>query len=175
MNSIEEKLWNYIDGTCPPGEYAAIGRLIETDEVYRQKYEELLLLNAEFKQIELDEPSMAFTYNVMEAIRNEHAQSPLKAKINSSIIKGIGLFFILTISAVLIYILCSINWSAGASAPEVKFTMPNMGPLWSNPYMKGFWFFDLILALYLFDGYLRKKSSAKNTLSVQNGGQAAGQ
>jgi anti-sigma factor RsiW len=66
MNSIEEQLWNYIDGTCTPGEQQAISMLIETDENYRRQYEELLALNAEFANIELEEPPMAFTYRVME-------------------------------------------------------------------------------------------------------------
>jgi anti-sigma factor RsiW len=77
MSSIEEKLWNYIDGTCTPDEQEAIARLIAQDEIYRRKYNELLKLNAEFAAIELDEPPMAFTYNVMEAIRTENAQQQL--------------------------------------------------------------------------------------------------
>ena len=47
MSNMEEKLWDYIDGSCPPGEQKAIALLIEQDEVYRRKYEELLRLNAE--------------------------------------------------------------------------------------------------------------------------------
>src|SRR5271156_1008235 len=113
MNSIEEKIWNYIDGSCTPEEQKAIGLLIEQDEVYRRKYDELVQLNTEFAAIELDEPPMAFTYNVMETIRTEHAQQPLKAAINKRIIKGIGLFFIITISVILIFTLANIHWSAG--------------------------------------------------------------
>ena len=172
MNSIEEKLWNYIDGTASPEEQHAISLLIEQDEVYRKKYRELLALNAEFAAIELDEPPMAFTYNVMEAIRNEHAQAPLKARVNLNIIKGIGLFFVLTISAILIFALASVNWSASAdTATQVKFTMPNMSHYLTSPLMQGFWFLDIVLALYTFDTYLRKKSHTKMDTSVHSGGQ----
>jgi len=31
MNTAEEKLWNYIDGTCTPAEQEAISLLIEQD------------------------------------------------------------------------------------------------------------------------------------------------
>jgi hypothetical protein len=172
MNTVEEKLWNYIDGSCTPDEHKAITLLIEQDEVYRRKYQELLLLNSEFAAVDLDEPPMAFTYNVMEAIRNEHALSPLKASINTRIIKGIGIFFVFTISAILIFALSQINWSVGAltSAP-IKFSLPNVSQYFKGPVMEGFWFFDLVLALYLGDTYLRKKGLAKTGMSVPSGGQ----
>src|SRR6201996_9687780 len=112
MNTIEEKLWNYIDGTCSEEEKKAIDLLIAQDEVYRRKYEELLALNLEFSKMELDEPPMAFTYNVMETIRTEHAQQPLKAGINKRIIRGIAGFFILSILALLIYALSSTHISS---------------------------------------------------------------
>ena len=172
MNNIEEKLWNYIDGTASAKEQQAISLLIEQDEVYRKKYRELLALNAEFAAIELDEPSMAFTYNVMESIRNEYAQAPLKSRINKNIIRGIGLFFVLTISAMLIIALASINWSDGAAtASPVKFNLPNFSHYLNSPLMQGFWFLDIVLALYIFDGYLRKKNHTKLYTSVQSGGQ----
>jgi hypothetical protein len=172
MNTVEEKLWNYIDGSCTPEEQQAIATLIAQDEVYRRKYEELQLLNLEFAELELDEPPMAFTYNVMETIRNEHALTPLKAGINKRIIKGIGLFFVFTISAVLILALSQVNWhtdSAELTLP--KFTLPNMSLYFKGPFMQGFWFLDIVLALYLGDTYLRKKGAAKHGMNVQAGGQ----
>jgi hypothetical protein len=173
--NIEEKLWSYIDGTCTSEEQQAISLLIEQDEVYRRKYQELLKLNQEFAGIELDEPPMAFTYNVMEAIRTEHAQVPLKAAIDKRIIKGISIFFVLTISVILIFALANINWSAGGAATASKLTLPNITPYLSGSFMKGFLFFDVVLALYLFDGYLRKKTLAKTRVSVQTGVQQSEQ
>lgn len=168
MSSVEEKLWNYIDGSCTPDEREAIARLIERDEVYRRKYEELLQLNAEFSAIELDEPPMAFTYNVMEAIRTENAQQPLKAAINKRIIRGIGFFFVFTISAILIFVLANIHWSAGATSVQVPSSaLLKLKGLVSGPAMQVFLFFDVVMALYLFDGYLRRRSGKKLLDSVQ--------
>ncbi|SDT51551.1 hypothetical protein SAMN05216490_3829 [Mucilaginibacter mallensis] len=174
MNSIEEKLWNYIDGSCTPEDEHAIALLIEQDEVYRKKYNELVLLNAEFTAMELDEPPMAFTYNVMETIRAEHASQPLKAAIDQRIIKGIGLFFVFTISIILIVALASIHWSAifaSSSHTPSKIALPDLRNLFTGPVMKGFLFFDVVLGLYLFDTYLRKKGLAKANNSVQTTGQ----
>jgi len=172
MNSIEEQLWNYIDGTTSPEEQKAISLLIEQDEVYRKKYNELLTFNAEFSAIELDEPPMAFTYNVMESIRNEHAMQPLKARVDQRIVKGIGLFFGLIISAILIFALATIHWSATVSGGNTThFVIPNITKFLSSPVMESFMFFDIVLALYIFDTYLRKKTLTKTYISVQSGGQ----
>jgi len=163
MNSIEEILWNYIDGNCTAEEQAAISKLIAGDESYRLKYHDLLNLNKAFEGMELDEPPMAFTYNVMESIRTENAQQPLKAAVNKRIIKGIGLFFVLTIACLLVFALANMQLPAG-DAPNSLFSglkVPNIGNYISKPVIEGFLFFDLILALYLFDTYLRRKNLSK--------------
>jgi hypothetical protein len=164
MNNIEEILWNYIDGHCTADEQKTISALIAHDEDYKHKYQELLTLNKEFSAMELDEPPMAFTYNVLEAIRTEQAQKPLKAAINKRIIWGISTFFILTISALLIYALASINWSADAVSVKVPngLKMPDI----TKPVMEGFLFFDVILGLFLFDAYLNNKKSPNRFKSV---------
>jgi hypothetical protein len=163
MNPIEEKIWSYVDGTCTKAEKQAIGRLIEEDEAYRSVYQEILAFNQELMQIELEEPSMPFTYNVMEAIRQEEALKPLKANIDVRIIKGIAAFFILTISTLVIYAFSTINWSAGGrSGIALDFKLPLFQNYLSGPAMQAFIFFDVILALYLLDGYIRRRNFAKS-------------
>ena len=169
MNSMEEQLWSYIDGTCSPAEQQAIARLIAQDETWRIQYNELLKLNQEFGTIELDEPSMAFTYNVMETIRTENAMKPLKAAINKRIIWGIAAFFIVTIAALVIFALSSVNWSvpAGNSSFDINIKMPeqldssHLKSFFSGSVLKGFLFFDLVIGLFLLDAYLRRKQGAK--------------
>ncbi|MDB5090821.1 MAG: hypothetical protein JWR09_4815 [Mucilaginibacter sp.] len=166
MNNIEETLWNYIDGNCTPDEQSVISTLIASDEAYRLKYQELLILNKEFETIELEEPSMAFTYNVIEAIRTEQAQVPLKAAINKRIILGIALFFVISLTGFLIYALSNMDWS-GQGMPDlaakvpVNFKVPDVSSHISKPLVEGFMFFDVVLALFLFDTYLRRKNISR--------------
>jgi hypothetical protein len=163
MNTIEETLWNYIDGNCTADEQKTISRLIASDEAYRLKYKELLNLNKEFSAMELDEPPMAFTYNVMEGIRAEQAQKPLKAAINKRIIMGIAIFFIITITGLLVFTLASIHIPAfdiSSNTPS-GLKMPDLSKYISKPLIQGFLFFDIILALYLFDTYFRRKNLQK--------------
>ena len=168
MNNIEEQLWNYIDGTCTTDEQAAISKLIASDEAIRIKYQELLALNKEFATIELDEPPMAFTYNVIEAIRTEQAQVPLKARVNKRIIMGIALFFVITISVFLVYTLAHFDLPpAGipnlAAKLPADFKMPEVNTHISKSVVQGFMFFDLVLGLFLFDNWLRRKNIHKQT------------
>ncbi|WP_183561777.1 anti-sigma factor family protein [Mucilaginibacter sp. SP1R1] len=164
---MEEKIWNYIDGTCTPAEQEAIARLIEQDEVYARKYQELLALNLEFATMELEEPPMAFTYNVMEAIRTENASQPLKAAIDKRIILGISIFFVFTILALLVFTLANVHISgANLGAVDIKLPanvkMPSTNTFLSSPFFKWFLIFDLVLALFLTDSYLRKKNAEKH-------------
>lgn len=161
MKSIEEKLWDYIDGTCTTDEQKAISLLIETDKAYKDKYHQLLQLNNEFTNMELDEPSMPFAYNVMEAIRTEQAQKPLKATINSYIIKGIAAFFILVIAGLLIASLSTMDWSVGTETVN-SLKMPNLDSLLNNEVLTIFLFLDTVLGLFFLDTYLRKRRFLKH-------------
>jgi hypothetical protein len=168
MNSIEEQLWNYIDGTCTADEQNAISKLIASDEAVRLKYNELLALNTEFAAMELDEPPMAFTYNVIEAIRTEQAQVPLKAAINKRIIMGIAIFFVLTLTGFLVYAFTKMDFASmgsvnlGVKVPA-NFKMPEVSTHFSKPLVEGFMFFDVVLGLFLLDGWLRRKKNAQAT------------
>jgi hypothetical protein len=165
MNNIEEQLWNYIDGTCTADERSAISKLIASDEAVRLKYNELLALNKEFATMELDEPSMAFTYNVIEAIRTEQALVPLKAAINKRIIMGIALFLVITLTGFLVFAFTKMDFASlgsvniGVKVPA-NFKMPEVSTHFSKPLVEGFMFFDVVLGLFLFDAYLRRKKQA---------------
>ncbi len=164
MNNMEEQLWNYIDGNCTPDEQQHISTLIAGDDAWAIKYQELLNLHKEFSAIELDEPPMAFTYNVMEVIRTEQAMVPLKAGINKRIILGIAAFFLFTILALLVYTIAHISWSAtnGSLNTPVTFKMPAIKSNITKPVLEAFFFFDIVLALFLTDAYLRKKRALKH-------------
>lgn len=53
--------------------------------------------------MELDEPSMSFTRNVMEAVALQPAPVSLKTKVDNQIIFSIAAFFVLSILAMVGY------------------------------------------------------------------------
>ena len=168
MKSIEERLWAYIDGSCTEKEQADTAELIEHDRLYKSKFNELMGLERDFLAMELEEPPMAFTYNVMETIRTENAKTPLKTAINPYIIKSIAAFFIISILALIIYTISQTNWSTATSGgyvlnlPHPTLKIPDVKTYLSGSALKVVLFFDIVLALFLFDAYLRKAKSTKN-------------
>jgi hypothetical protein len=162
MNSIEEILWKYIDGNCSPEEQKIVSTLIAEDESYRLKYLELVVLSNDLSEMELDEPSMAFTYNVMEGIRAEHALVPLKARVNKRIIMGIALFFSITLFTLLLFVLLTIKLPAHIlpANSSLNFKIPDINSGKEKMVVQGFIFFDVVLGLYLLDGFLRRKADS---------------
>ncbi|RYD93842.1 MAG: hypothetical protein EOP50_10455, partial [Sphingobacteriales bacterium] len=65
---IEAQLWAYIDGLADAGERAFVERLLAESAEWRACYAGLLQTHALLQQSELEEPSLRFTRNVMEAI-----------------------------------------------------------------------------------------------------------
>src|SRR5450432_2008086 len=115
--NIEDRLWDYIDGNSNSTEKTFVEQLIATQEAWRNKYHELLdvhqLMNT---SLELDEPSMRFSQNVMEEIARYQIAPATKTYINKKIIYGIGIFFVVMIVGMVVYGFGQVNWSAAATS-----------------------------------------------------------
>jgi hypothetical protein len=159
LNNIEQRLWNYIDNTCDVEERTAIQRLLQNDEEWRKKYQELQQVNQFIREsIELEEPSMRFAKNVMEEIAQSHIAPATKSYINKRIINGIAAFFIIIISGLLIYGFAQINW-----AETENNTLPfdpyklDISKYFSKQILNIFLMLNVILGLILFERFLRKR------------------
>ena len=156
MNTIEQQLWDYIDGNLNETQRKSIEEKIETDISVKLQYEELLNLNAAFSEMELDEPSMSFTRNVMDSVALEPAPVSLKTKVDNRIIYSIGGFFVISLMALLGYVFYNST-----------FTMPDFSRYMSVSFeidkvitpisLYIFLGIDLILGLIYIDYFLRKK------------------
>ena len=156
MNTIEQQLWDYIDGNLDESQQKAIEKKIETEAEVKTQYEELLKLNLAFEHIDLDEPSMSFTRNVMESVVLQPAPVSLKTKVDKRIIYSISGFFILSILTLLSFVLYN-----------TTFTMPDFTAYFSTNLnlekfitptsVYVFLFIDLIIGLVFLDYVLRKK------------------
>lgn len=164
--SIEERLWDYIDGLSAPEERSAIEQLIDSNIEWRNKYHELLEVHQLMSNsLELEEPSMRFTQNVMEDIAKYHIAPAAKSYINKRIIWGIMGFFLLTIVGFLIYGFGQVNWSGGSNGePTVilginvdRVNSLDFSKLFSSTYGSVFVMVNAVLGLVLLDMYLGKK------------------
>ena len=157
MKTIDEEIWDYIDGSCDAAESERIAAKIATDERYASSYQELMKLNTLMAADDLEEPSMSFSRNVMEAVALEIAPKKLTTKVNNKIIYSIAAFFILSIAAIFVYAL------ANSTPGGTEFTMPvvsfkmDLSQMLSPLYMKIFLMFDLALLLLYMDRLIRRK------------------
>lgn len=152
MTTIEEQIWDYIDGVGSADYITEIEGKIASDEVYKAVYQELSALHQQIGEISLDEPSMSFSRNVMEMVDFEIAPVSMKTKVDNRIIYGISAFFILAITAIFIYVLSQLHFTAPKMNVAVNLTSyltPNL--------IRGFLFIDMVIGLLYLDRLLRKK------------------
>jgi len=156
---MEEQLWNYIDGTVSEEEKSFIAQLVATNAEWKDKYRELLevhdLLN---NNLELDEPSMRFTQNVMDEIGKYQIAPAAKNYINKKIIWGIGIFFITTIVGFLVYGFGQVDWTEpGTNNYSIDLSKVDWSKFFNNTYSNIFMMINAVLGLMLLDMYLGKR------------------
>lgn len=159
QQNIEETLWDYIDGSLNTTDVSFVEKLVQTDALWKAKYNELLEVHQLMQNhVELEEPSMRFTQNVMEEISRLYITPAAKTYINKNIIWGIGIFFLTTIVGLLGYMFGQVNWSQpGTGFNFGSITNIDWSKLFNSSYMNIFIIINIVLALMLLDMYLTKK------------------
>ena len=157
-SEMELRLWEYIDGISE--EPSVIEQLIAENADWRAKYAELMEVHQLVRSVELEQPSMRFTRNVMDEIARLQIAPATKEYINKKIIWGIGAFFFTAIIGFLVYGLSQIDWSAGSSSESpvgIDFTSVNYGRMFNNTFVNLFMMVNVVLGLMLLDRYLNMK------------------
>ncbi|MBI3139455.1 MAG: hypothetical protein HYZ15_12830 [Sphingobacteriales bacterium] len=158
QHSMEERLWEYIDGTSAAGEKQLIEDLLRQHAEWREKYRELLELSEALKSSELEEPSLRFSKNVMEEIAKLHIAPATKNYINNKIILGIGIFFISLLLAILVYGFSQMDWaSAESNSISDKLGKIDVSKFFNNSLINVFMMINVLLGLVLVDHYLNNK------------------
>ncbi|MDQ8052467.1 MAG: hypothetical protein REI78_05555 [Pedobacter sp.] len=154
MNTIEEQIWDYLDGTLDATTHAAIAAKIANDPDYGSCYRELLKLHEQLGDLALEAPSLSFARNVMEEVSAVPAPVALKTKIDKRIVYAIGFLFTAMIVGIFAYAI-TMNKDT-FQMPEIKWS--NFTQQIGNPvYLTIFVLIDVALGLLYLDGYLRRK------------------
>lgn len=157
MNTIEEQLWDYIDGNCTPSEQLEIEAKLAVNIQYHSIYQELLKVNEELNKIDFEEPSMSFTRNVMEKVNVELKPVALKTKVDQRIIYSIGFFFVCALAGIFAYALATSNLDYRFEFPRLDVGF-NATKYINSSSLLVFIFVDVALALVYLDSVLRKRS-----------------
>lgn len=159
---MEIRLWEYIDGSASPEEVKRIDTLLAEQAEWSQKYGELLELNGQLGAIDMEEPSLRFTKNVMEEIARHTIAPATKGYINKNIIRGIGLFFVTTICALVAYGFKGLfNPAQSGDAVKPSLLSIDYTAIFDSSYVSVFMMVNIVLALLLLDRYLRRKQLAR--------------
>jgi hypothetical protein len=163
--SMEMRLWDYIDGFTNDSEKAHIEKLISENLEWRHKYQELLETHQSINMADLEQPSMRFAKNVMEEIARYQIAPATKTYINQKVIWSIAAFFITMIMSYIIYGVSQIEWSSGTTenSTGIDFTQVDYSGMFNNTFLNAFLMVNVILGLMLFDRYLNwKKKQYRN-------------
>jgi len=156
---IEMRLWDYIDGFIAEEEKMQIEELLKNDFRWKQIYGQLLEMHKRMKEdLELEEPSVRFTKNVMDEISKTEIAPATKNYINRKIITAIAAFFIIVIVGLLIYGFAEINWTIQNNNAS-SFDLPkfDVSRYLNQPVLNVFWMCNVVFALILLDRYLSGK------------------
>lgn len=158
QQSMEERLWNFIDGTASSGEKTVIEKLLESDTAWKAKYQELLEVNQLLRSSELEVPSLRFTRNVMDEIAKLHIAPATKSYINKKIIWGVGFFFIAMLLGFIIYGFSQMGLATGEETNLSKnINKIDLNKFFNNKWMNVLMMINIVIGLLLFDNYLTIK------------------
>lgn len=163
--NIEEKLWNYIDGSLEKNDLSVVEELLRNNQEWQSKYAELMEVHLIMQNnIDLEHPSLRFTQNVMEEISKLYITPATRNYINKNVIWGIGLFFLTTIVGLLIYGFGQIDWSQPETnnIPQLQqINNVNWSQMFTGTYFNVFIMVNIVLGLMLLDMYLSKKKNER--------------
>ncbi len=168
QEQMDVQLWNYIDGRAKQEEVSFVESMIVSDILWRNKYKELLEVNQLLKtDMELEQPSMRFSKNVMEQIVGLQPAKATVKYINKNIIRSIAAFFILTITGFLVYTFTTVDWVSASGTSPLPFDLNKLNPgqlnvskLMSSTWINIILMVNVVLGLMLLDNYLRRKKKS---------------
>ena len=161
QNDIEVRLWEYIDGLSSNEEKTVIEKLVAENAEWKAKYHELLEVHQSLNLVELEEPSLRFTKNVMEEIAKYQIAPATKTYINSKVIWGIGIFFLAMIVGFLVYGIGQIDWTTAGDSKStlgVDLSKIDYSQMFNSNLMNGVMMLNVVLGLVLLDRYLSNKN-----------------
>lgn len=160
MKNLEEKIWDYIDGIATQQERIDLEVFLQNNPPAQEKFNELNANNLEFKCLELEQPSYAFSANVMNQISVPLSKN---AMVDKRIIYLIGSLFVSGIIACLVYVMINTNWQSNSSFKQINLfeniSFSNFSLSFTKQYQYlfyGFLIFDLAVLLKFIDSHFNK-------------------
>ena len=137
-----------------------MANLIATDTHWAHTYQQLLALHHALpQQANIDQPSMRFSKNVMEAITHTSMARATRHYVNPVIIKSISAFFILSFIAILGYAV----FTTEGETDVIHLPAFNFARVFNSTLFHTIAWINIVLGLLLLDMFLRKKKLASSS------------
>ncbi len=99
----EEKIWEYLDGSLNESERGEVAYAIANDASVAALFNELNAINSLLASQYTDQPSMAFTENVMRSVRPRFEYTPpIKLSLMPLLVSAFPFLLVLTIVSVML-------------------------------------------------------------------------
>ncbi|HTJ11917.1 MAG TPA: hypothetical protein VL547_07825 [Dinghuibacter sp.] len=163
---MEDRLWDYIDGRATPAEREEIEALLASDPALREQYAELLSIHAVLQGADIEEPSLRFTKNVMEAVAGQSVAPATPTYVNKRVIRGITIALLSLLGATFAYVLVLLKLAPSVEKPTpgLQFDVPQVSipDLHLDPYLSSFIFIAILSAFVWIDAWhqRRRKTAA---------------
>lgn len=158
MKTLDEKIWDYLEGFATDQESQELESLLKQDAGVRKRFDEIKNMESYLNLIDLEEPSMSFTANVMQQV---YSEKTVKVHVNNWVILSIAGLFVLTFLICLLSAVYSVNWNIESSDNLIlQSTWLNKTEILSGTYKYLFYLFimiDFAVLLKLIDNYLNRK------------------
>ena len=162
---MEMQIWEYLDGVCSAEDRERISMLIDNDAAWGAKYRQCLMLHEGIEQrMELEHPSMRFTMNVMDAVKEEHVAPAAKTYLNKWVIRSIAAIMMVMIGGILIDAMGSLEASSaeGGLFSRMKLDRIATPTLSFRTLMFTFLFCNVLAGLLLLDSIIRRRRHTRN-------------
>ena len=164
---IEIQLWDYVDGTCNKQDHERITFLIASDIEWQALYHEILALNNTLSSnTTIEKLPDSFSNSVMTSIQSSTKEKRSTAWLDWGI-KGVAVFFVISILSTLLYTLAQVDWKLTDSKPSAisfnKIQLPHFDTniQLSNGTLYAISFMALIMVLILIDKLLVQHSKIR--------------
>jgi anti-sigma factor RsiW len=153
QQEMEIQIWEYIDGQCSAATRLYVEQMIATDANWKSLYEQLKTIHMALPSaIELEEPSMRFSKNVMETIVRASVVTATRQYLNPIVIRLIAGLFMISIIVLILFAL-STNQPV-SSQPAFDFE-----PAFNSKTSTILIWVNVLTGLLLLDSIIRRKKN----------------
>ena len=165
----EMLLWSFIDGIATEEEQQKVMQFIDSNVLWKTKYEAVLEVNEHFFSMDTHQPSMRFTKNVMDQVAQYSVAPSARTYVNKNIFRTIGSLFVALTIGCLIIVLKNIDWhmpSSNSLGTKTPIDVQHISHIASgNTIVYSLLFLNIIFGFYFLDRYLAGKRKQRHHLT----------